>query len=85
MPTTSVVVPTVGPYGQFMSTFLPRCNFTITVKNDGAYTARFRVQYLIDNIHQPMYVSQEMPFIGNSAKGKHKFKLISAFLGLLFI
>ncbi len=32
--------------------------------NDGAYTARFRVDYTIDNIKQAQLVSDSMAFIG---------------------
>ncbi len=48
-------------------TFEPRCNYTITMLNDGAYTARLRVIYTIDGIQQPMYVSPNLPIIGNRA------------------
>ncbi len=46
-----------------MLTLLPRCNFTITVQNEGAYTIRFRVYYTIDGIVQPLFISDNMPFI----------------------
>ncbi len=44
-------------------TTMPRCNFTITVQNDGAFTGRFKVYYTIDNIVQPLFTSESMPFI----------------------
>ena len=46
------------------ATLMPRCNFTISVLNDGAFTARFKVHHSIDGILQPIYVSDTMPFIG---------------------
>jgi hypothetical protein len=63
------MVPTMAPYGSSVipSTFRPRCNFTIGLLNDGAYTARMRVRYVIDGINQPIYTSNELPFIGNRA------------------
>ena len=68
-PTTTVapygfVASTVAPQTRFPSTFFPRCNFTIGLKNDGAFTTRFRIKYSIDNIQQPIYVSREMAFVG---------------------
>jgi hypothetical protein len=47
-------------------TYQPRCNISITLLNDGAYTARLRVSYVIDGIQQPFYVSNGLLFIGNS-------------------
>ena len=61
---------TMGPYStstQSPSTLIPRCNITISLQNDGLYTARFRVQYTIDGIQQPLYISESLPFIGNTA------------------
>ncbi len=49
------------------STSVPRCNLTIGVQNDGAYTARFRVAYTIDGIQQGVIFSPNLPFIGNTA------------------
>ena len=46
---------------------MPRCNLTIGVQNDGAYTARFRVAYTIDGIKQAVIYSPNLPFIGNTA------------------
>lgn len=46
---------------------MPRCNFTVSLQNDGLYTARFRLQYTIDGIQQPIYVSESLPFIGQRA------------------
>jgi hypothetical protein len=40
---------------------------TISLQNDGLYTSRFLVQYKIDGIQQPLYVSPSLPFIGNTA------------------
>lgn len=52
-------------YGMFKgSTRQPRCNFTIGVSNDGAFTARFRVVYSIDGEVQPELQSSNMPWIG---------------------
>lgn len=55
----------VTNYGAFKgSTRQPRCNFTIGVNNDGAFTARFRVVYSIDGQVQPELKSSNMPWIG---------------------
>jgi hypothetical protein len=48
-------------------TYQPRCNITITLLNNGAYTARMRVSYVIDGILQPNYVSRGLAIIGDSA------------------
>lgn len=46
------------------STLVPRCNFTITLLNDGLFTVRFRVAYKIDGIQQPMFTSENLMFVG---------------------
>ena len=56
--------PTITPK---TTTSVPRCNFTIGLQNDGLYTAKFRVQYTIDGITQPVIYSPSLPFIGNTA------------------
>lgn len=38
----------------------PRCNFTVSVRNDGAYVARFKLMYSIDGITQPLMVSNNI-------------------------
>jgi hypothetical protein len=48
-------------------TSVPRCNFTVSLQNDGAYTARFKVQYDIDGIRQPVLVSRKLHWIGQVA------------------
>ena len=49
------------------ATYQPRCNYTITLLNDGAFTARLYVKYTIDGILQPVFASGPLPFIGQSA------------------
>ncbi len=48
---------------QVKITMQPRCNFTIGVQNDGLFTARFRVNYAVDGVNQPTYVSPSMRVI----------------------
>jgi hypothetical protein len=51
---------------QKMATVQPRCNFTVSVENMGAYAVRFKIEYTIDGIRQPIYTSPSMLFIGNT-------------------
>ena len=46
------------------STFQPRCNFSISLLNDGAYSARYRVEYYIDGVKQQNIISNTLAFIG---------------------
>ncbi len=46
----------------------PRCSaFTVTLLNDGAFTARLKIGYKVDNIHQPIRVSENLSVIGSKA------------------
>ena len=49
-----------------MKTSVPRCDFSIGLFNDGAFTTRFKIQYKIDGITQPIITSSSLPFIGQS-------------------
>lgn len=49
-----------------MRTAVPRCDFSIGLFNDGAFTTRFKIQYKIDGITQPIITSSSLPFIGQS-------------------
>lgn len=49
------------------STKSPQCDFTISLLNDGAYTARFKVRYYVDGIRQPLRISNSLPTIGGRA------------------
>lgn len=60
-------LPTLFPIVPYQVTISPRCNFTIKLQNDGFYTARLQVQYSLDNIVQPLLVSGNLPFIGQTA------------------
>lgn len=67
---TTTATTTVGPYNIQTNapvTHEPRCNYTISLLNDGAYTARMRVSYKIDGVQQPLWTSNDLPFIGNRA------------------
>jgi len=64
--------PGIGLYGMitkdrvFVTQQAPRCSaFTITLLNDGAYTARMKVGYMVDNIHQPIRVSENLTVMGS--------------------
>lgn len=68
--TTSIT--TVGPYGISSPTTASanrtECTaFIINLLNEGAFTARFRVQYKVDDVYQTIKVSDQLPFIGNRA------------------
>jgi len=39
---------------------MPRCNFTVTLRNEGAYIARFKLLYNVDGITQPIQVSNQI-------------------------
>ncbi len=56
------------PTGFRTTTSVPRCNFTIGLLNDGIYTSRFRVEYSVDGIRQPMITSDSLPFVGQRTK-----------------
>ncbi|RMZ96451.1 neurogenic locus notch -like protein [Brachionus plicatilis] len=49
-----------GPGTSGLSSGTPRCNFTVSVRNDGAYVARFKLMYSIDGITQPLEVSNSI-------------------------
>lgn len=55
------------PTSTSTTTYGPRCNLTIALQNDGAYTARFRVAYAIDGVKKDIISSPNLPFIGNTA------------------
>lgn len=65
---------TVGPYGNIVQQqvakqpSMARHNFTIKLLNEGAYTARFKVNYMVDRVHQPTLYSDRLPVIGNRAQ-----------------
>lgn len=73
-PSTAATTSTAGPYGintattQRTLTHEPHCNFTIRILNDGAFTARMRVGYVIDGVQQPLWTSANLPIIGNTAE-----------------
>lgn len=52
------IVPQIGGLVGLSGT--PRCNFTVSVRNDGAYVARFKLMYSIDGITQPLKVSHSI-------------------------
>lgn len=65
-------VTTLGPYGMPSSVTTSanktECTaFTISLLNEGAFTARFRVQYKVDDVYQTIRISETLPFVGNRA------------------
>jgi len=62
MPISTTPIPSVVNTMQIS----PRCNFSIGLYNDGAFTTRFIVEYKIEGVVQPLLKSASLAIIGQS-------------------